>query len=193
MLREKLRYLASAADTVVFSGSLPRAVDDDFYGELIRELNRGRRGHGAGRRRRVASARHGRGAVPRLAEPARGGEPRRAGVPRGAGLHPGARRHRGARRANVLITQETGCFALDPRGPGGQAVARRGAADRARLDRRLGRRAAGRVPRRSQRGQADGGGAPLGGRVRARPRRSRSAPAASTPARRVASATGSRR
>jgi len=40
MLREKLRYLATAADTVIFAGSLPRGVDDGFYGELIRELNK---------------------------------------------------------------------------------------------------------------------------------------------------------
>ena len=40
MLREKLRYLSRAADTVVFAGSLPRGVEDDFYGNLIRELNK---------------------------------------------------------------------------------------------------------------------------------------------------------
>jgi 1-phosphofructokinase family hexose kinase len=40
MLREKLRYLATAADTVIFAGSLPRGVEDRFYGELIRELNK---------------------------------------------------------------------------------------------------------------------------------------------------------
>jgi 1-phosphofructokinase family hexose kinase len=39
-LREKLRYLARGADAVVFAGSLPRAVDDSFYAEAIRELNR---------------------------------------------------------------------------------------------------------------------------------------------------------
>mgnify|MGYP006272127297 CR=1 FL=1 len=41
-LREKLLYLCKGAEMVVLSGSLPRAVDDGFYGELIREL--GRRG-----------------------------------------------------------------------------------------------------------------------------------------------------
>jgi len=40
MLIEKLRYLSIGADFVVLSGSLPRAVDADFYGDLIRELNR---------------------------------------------------------------------------------------------------------------------------------------------------------
>ena len=40
MLIEKLHYLSIGADFVVLSGSLPRAVDADFYGDLIRELNR---------------------------------------------------------------------------------------------------------------------------------------------------------
>jgi 1-phosphofructokinase family hexose kinase len=39
-LREKLRYLSRGADAVVFAGSLPRAVDDSFYADSIRELNR---------------------------------------------------------------------------------------------------------------------------------------------------------
>jgi 1-phosphofructokinase/tagatose 6-phosphate kinase len=37
---EKLHYLARSADWVVFAGSLPRAVDDAFYAEAIRDLNR---------------------------------------------------------------------------------------------------------------------------------------------------------
>jgi 1-phosphofructokinase family hexose kinase len=40
MLLEKVEYLARGADFVVFSGSLPRGVEDNFYGETIRELNR---------------------------------------------------------------------------------------------------------------------------------------------------------
>src|SRR5881275_3332250 len=40
MLLDKLRYLARVATYVVFSGSLPRDVADDFYAEAIRELNR---------------------------------------------------------------------------------------------------------------------------------------------------------
>ena len=40
MLLDKLRYLARVATYVVFSGSLPRDVGDDFYAEAIRELNR---------------------------------------------------------------------------------------------------------------------------------------------------------
>ena len=40
MLLEKLSYLARGADMVVFAGTLPRGVDDSFYAEAIRELNR---------------------------------------------------------------------------------------------------------------------------------------------------------
>src|SRR5919199_305532 len=35
MLLDKLHYLARGAEFVVFAGSLPRDVDDDFYGEAI--------------------------------------------------------------------------------------------------------------------------------------------------------------
>ena len=44
--------LAQGADAVVFAGSLPRDVDDGFYDEAIRELNRRRRHDGARLRRR---------------------------------------------------------------------------------------------------------------------------------------------
>jgi 1-phosphofructokinase/tagatose 6-phosphate kinase len=40
MLREKLRYLSRGADAVVFAGSLPRDVEESFYADAIRELNR---------------------------------------------------------------------------------------------------------------------------------------------------------
>ena len=40
MLLEKISYLARGADMVVFAGTLPRAVDDSFYAEAIRDLNR---------------------------------------------------------------------------------------------------------------------------------------------------------
>jgi 1-phosphofructokinase family hexose kinase len=40
MLLDKLRYLSRVASFVVFSGSLPRDVEDDFYAEAIRDLNR---------------------------------------------------------------------------------------------------------------------------------------------------------
>src|SRR5947207_6581327 len=40
MLLEKLAYLSRGADLVVFAGSLPRGVGDDFYAEAERELHR---------------------------------------------------------------------------------------------------------------------------------------------------------
>jgi 1-phosphofructokinase family hexose kinase len=40
MLREKLVYLSRGADYVIFAGSLPRGVEDDFYADAIRDLNR---------------------------------------------------------------------------------------------------------------------------------------------------------
>ena len=40
ILRDKLAYLCRSAEFVVFSGSLPRGVDDGFYEEAIRETNR---------------------------------------------------------------------------------------------------------------------------------------------------------
>jgi tagatose 6-phosphate kinase len=40
MLLEKLTYLSRGADFVVFAGSLPRGIDDGFYAEAVRELNR---------------------------------------------------------------------------------------------------------------------------------------------------------
>jgi 1-phosphofructokinase family hexose kinase len=39
-LLEKLRYLTQGAELVVFAGSLPRDVVDDFYAEATRELER---------------------------------------------------------------------------------------------------------------------------------------------------------
>jgi 1-phosphofructokinase family hexose kinase len=39
-LREKLRYLTQGAELVVFAGSLPRDVGDDFYAEAVHELAR---------------------------------------------------------------------------------------------------------------------------------------------------------
>jgi 1-phosphofructokinase family hexose kinase len=40
VLLDKLRYLSRGADFVVFAGSLPRGVEEDFYGEATRELAR---------------------------------------------------------------------------------------------------------------------------------------------------------
>ncbi|HSP72541.1 MAG TPA: 1-phosphofructokinase family hexose kinase [Gaiellaceae bacterium] len=112
ILLEKLEYLAQGADMVVFAGSLPRDVAQDFYGEAIRSVNR------AGVNTVLDSD----------------GEPLHLGVEAGPYLvSPNQReaeglvgqelnddedfqlaldriREMGAR--NVLITQETGCLAL---------------------------------------------------------------------------------
>jgi 1-phosphofructokinase family hexose kinase len=40
ILLEKLAYLSRGADYVVFAGSLPRGIDEAFYAEAVRELNR---------------------------------------------------------------------------------------------------------------------------------------------------------
>jgi 1-phosphofructokinase/tagatose 6-phosphate kinase len=112
ILLEKLEYLSQGADTVVFSGSLPRDVEAEFYGEAIRALSR------QGIRTALDSE----------------GEPLRFGVEAGPTIvSPNQReaeglvgqelnddedyqlaleriREMGAR--NVLITQETGCVAL---------------------------------------------------------------------------------
>ena len=40
MLLEKISYLARGADMVVFAGTLPRGVDESFYADAIRDLNR---------------------------------------------------------------------------------------------------------------------------------------------------------
>ncbi len=40
MLLDKVEYLSRGADFVVFAGTLPRGVSDDFYAETIRDLNR---------------------------------------------------------------------------------------------------------------------------------------------------------
>ncbi len=112
ILREKLHYLASGSGIVVFSGSLPRGVEDDFYGEAIRDLNR----------RDVETVldsegeplRLGTGAEPFLVSP----NQREAESLVGQEFHEeqdfiqalDAVAERGAR--NVLITQESGCFAL---------------------------------------------------------------------------------
>src|SRR3989442_1577067 len=40
MLLDKLAYLSRGADVVVFAGTLPRGVEDAFFAEAIRDLNR---------------------------------------------------------------------------------------------------------------------------------------------------------
>jgi 1-phosphofructokinase family hexose kinase len=40
MLLEKLVYLSQGTDLVIFAGSLPRGIEDEFYAEAVSELNR---------------------------------------------------------------------------------------------------------------------------------------------------------
>ena len=112
MLLDKLNYLAQGADAVVFAGSLPRDVDDGFYAEAIRELNR----------RHVQTVLDSEGqplrlgvqAEPFLVSPNQGEAEGLVGQEFNEdddfmlGLDSIA--ELGAR--NVLITQESGCFAL---------------------------------------------------------------------------------
>jgi 1-phosphofructokinase family hexose kinase len=112
MLREKLRYLTRAADMVVFAGSLPRDVDEGFYAEAIRDLNR------SGVQTVLDSEgeplRLGTSAEPFLVSP----NQREAESLVGQEFHEeqdfiialDSIQELGAR--NVLITQESGCFAL---------------------------------------------------------------------------------
>jgi 1-phosphofructokinase family hexose kinase len=112
ILREKLHYLASTARVVVFSSSLPRGVDDDFYADAIRDLNR--RGISTVLDSEGEPLRLGTGAEPFLVSP----NQREAESLVGQEFHDeqdfilalDAVSELGAR--NVLITQEAGCFAL---------------------------------------------------------------------------------
>ena len=112
LLKEKLAYLSQRAEFVVLAGSLPRGVDPGFYGDLIREANR----------RHTLTVldadgeplRLGVAAEPYLVSPNAGeaealvghefndDDDRVAALDEIAAL--------GAR--NVLITDETGCYAL---------------------------------------------------------------------------------
>jgi 1-phosphofructokinase family hexose kinase len=138
-LREKLAYLTQGAEFVVFAGSLPRGVEPESFGEIVRE----------------ASRRH------QLTVVDSDGEPLRAGTAAEPYLiAPNVREAEelvghefvdeedfitaldeiaelGAR--NVMITQETGCYALlrqdrnevrlRARAPALDAVSRIGAGD----------------------------------------------------------------
>ena len=112
ILRDKLAYLSRGAEFIVFSGSLPRGVDDDFYLEAIRDANR--RGvptvldsEGEPLRRGIEGEPHLVSPNVREAEQLVGhefssDEDLVAALDEIAGL--------GAR--NVIITAETGCHAL---------------------------------------------------------------------------------
>ena len=112
ILRDKLHYLANAAQSVVFSGSLPRGVESDFYAEAIRDLNR--RGVQTVLDSEGEPLRLGTGAEPFLVSP----NQREAESLVGQEFHEeqdfivalDSIVELGAR--NVLITQESGCFAF---------------------------------------------------------------------------------
>ena len=112
MLLEKLTYLGRGADAVVFAGSLPRDVDESFYAEAIRDLNR--RGVQTVLDSEGQPLRLGVQAEPFLVSPNQGeaeglvGQDFNEDADFMLGLD--AIAERGAR--NVLITQEAGCFAL---------------------------------------------------------------------------------
>jgi 1-phosphofructokinase family hexose kinase len=67
MLFEKLQYLSRAADMVVLAGSLPRAVPEDWYATVVREL--GRRGVRVALDTEGEPLRHGLEAEPFLVSP----------------------------------------------------------------------------------------------------------------------------
>ncbi|MGH3052474.1 MAG: 1-phosphofructokinase family hexose kinase [Gaiellaceae bacterium] len=112
ILRDKLAYLCQGAEFLVLAGSLPRGVEPGFYGELIREANR--RGVATILDAEGEALRLGLEAEPHLVSPnmreAEGlvghefsdSEDLAGGLDEIAEL--------GAR--NVLITLETGCYAL---------------------------------------------------------------------------------
>ncbi len=187
ILREKLAYLAQRAEFVVLAGSLPRAVDEGFYGELVRELNRGQLlavVDAEGEPLRLALD-----AEPYLVSPNQreaealvghefvDHEDLAAGLDEIAAL--------GAR--NVLITHEAGCYALLREDRTRAPCARRGAAGRSDLGGRRGRHAPGRLPRGPGRREAIRRGRARGGRRRsglgARGRRGTVRPARGEPPR----------
>jgi 1-phosphofructokinase/tagatose 6-phosphate kinase len=110
VLLDKLHYLSRVASYVVFSGSLPRDVGDDFYAEAIRDLNR--RGVQCVLDTEGEPLRHGVEAEPFLVSPNQREAESLVGqefaddedfvMALDAVADLGAR--------NVLITQETSCF-----------------------------------------------------------------------------------
>jgi 1-phosphofructokinase family hexose kinase len=112
ILLEKLAYLSQGAELVVLAGSLPRAIEDGFYAEVIHEL--GRRHIPVALDTEGEPLRYGIGAEPFLVSPNQqeaealvgqefhDDEDFQLGLDEIAEL--------GAR--NVIITTETGCYAL---------------------------------------------------------------------------------
>ena len=160
ILLEKLAYLSRGADYVVFAGSLPRGMDDDFYAEAVRELKR--QGAQTVLDCEGEPLRLGVQAEPLLVSP----NEREAELLAGqefhddddflAGLETIA--ELGAR--NVLITRESGCWALLRSDRADEPLSRARAAGRPHLGRRLGRRPARRLHRGAAGRAQRRGGAP---------------------------------
>ena len=180
MLLEKLHYLSQGAELVVFAGSLPRDVEDDFYAEAIHDLAR----------RQVPAAldcegeplRLGVEAEPFLVSP----NQREAEALVGQEFHDDEDFELGLERIaelgarNVLITTEGGCVALLRARPRDAAPARasRRASSRSRPSARATRSSPASSPRARPTARRPSASAP---RSRpAPPRRSSSARAAST-------------
>jgi 1-phosphofructokinase family hexose kinase len=111
-LLDKLHYLSRVASWVVFCGSLPRDVDDDFYADAIRDLNR--RGVQCVLDTEGEALRFGVDAEPFLVSPNQREAESLVGQEFSEDddfvMALDAIADLGAR--NVLITQETSCFAL---------------------------------------------------------------------------------
>ncbi len=159
MLLEKLRYLVRGAPIVVFAGSLPRGVDEGFYAEAVRELTR----LGA---RVVLDAegeplQRGIEAEPWLVSPNQHEAEQLVGQEledeEDFLMALDTISEMGAR--NVQITMASGCFALVREERQVRALPRSGAAARAGLAARRGRRAAGAVSRRGAGRPSGRGGA----------------------------------
>jgi 1-phosphofructokinase/tagatose 6-phosphate kinase len=112
MLLDKLRYLSRVASYVVFCGSLPRDVEDSFYAEAIRDLTR--RGVQCVLDTEGEPLRVGVDAEPFLVSPNQGEAESLVGQEFSEDadylMALDTIADLGAR--NVLITQETSCFAL---------------------------------------------------------------------------------
>ncbi len=170
-LREKLDYLARGAEMVVFCGSLPRGIDESFYADMIRELNR--RGISTVLDTEGEPLRLGIEAEPELATPNQFEAEGLVGqelndeddfvVALDTLVEMGAR--------NVLVKHDRGCLRAPAPGEGARpadAVPRRGAGRRGRLAGRRGLGASGGVHRGAAGEGAAGGGAATGRRGRQR-------------------------
>ena len=111
VLREKIEYLARSAELVVFAGTLPRGVADDFYADAIRALNR--RGVLAILDSEGEPLREGLDAEPFLVSPNRIEAEAAVGqeFSEDGDFIDGLERLSDLGARNALITHERGCFA----------------------------------------------------------------------------------